>query len=312
VSTRAGELQPDQPGAVAVHERQTKAPRCPARTPRPHCRAGEGGRIGLECRNPPALKTGVRTPRSRRRSRDSPDTGLASRSAIRYADRGSTTMTQGTSPDWIQSGRLEHGRSARPASVRAALSVLELLGERGARPLAELSRELGLLKSTLRRICAVLLDRGWAFRDATARFDLGIRALGLRTHSAELPIVIGFRSLARRRSRSTTKACAWPCWRGPRLCTSRSRRPRARSGSRPTSAVARLAFASASGQVILPGVRSTRSQPTTAESCSWPRPAAACTVPSSFGRSSTRCAGTGTRRTRRRPLSASTPRPSRS
>jgi DNA-binding IclR family transcriptional regulator len=82
------------------------------------------------------------------------------------------------------------------AGVQAALSVLELLGERGAVPLADLSRELDLPKSTLHRICSVLVDRGWAFRDSAGRFDLGIRALGMGAHSAELPIVIGFRNVA--------------------------------------------------------------------------------------------------------------------
>lgn len=87
-------------------------------------------------------------------------------------------------------------RRLSSAGVQAALSVLELLGEQGALPLAELSRELGLPKSTLHRICSVLLDRGWAIRDATGRFDLGIRALGMGAHSSELPIVIGFRRAA--------------------------------------------------------------------------------------------------------------------
>ena len=105
-----------------------------------------------------------------------------------------------TQSDAVGSESLEIGaagaRRLSSAGVQAALSVLELLGEQGALPLAELSRELDLPKSTLHRICAVLLDRGWAFRDASGRFDLGIRALGMGAHSAELPIVIGFRSVA--------------------------------------------------------------------------------------------------------------------
>jgi DNA-binding IclR family transcriptional regulator len=93
---------------------------------------------------------------------------------------------------------LDEGASRRlsSAGVQAALSVLEVLGERGALPLADLSRELGLPKSTLHRICSVLLDRGWALRDESGRFDLGIRALAMGAHSADLPIVIGFRRAA--------------------------------------------------------------------------------------------------------------------
>ncbi len=98
-----------------------------------------------------------------------------------------------TGPDPID---VTGARRLSSAGVQAALSVLELLGEQGALPLAEMSRELGLPKSTLHRICAVLLDRGWAFRDAAGRFGLGIRALGMGAHSAELPIVIGFRRVA--------------------------------------------------------------------------------------------------------------------
>jgi DNA-binding IclR family transcriptional regulator len=80
--------------------------------------------------------------------------------------------------------------------VHATLSVLELLGARGALSLSELVRDLGLAKSTVHRICSVLVDRGWVVRDPVGRFDLGIRALGIGVHSGDLPIVIGFRSVA--------------------------------------------------------------------------------------------------------------------
>jgi IclR family transcriptional regulator, KDG regulon repressor len=80
--------------------------------------------------------------------------------------------------------------------VQAALSVLELLAARGAVSLAELSRELRIAKSTLHRICGVLLDRGWVIRDEAGAYELGIRALGMAARSSELPIVTAFRGVA--------------------------------------------------------------------------------------------------------------------
>src|SRR5207249_12329201 len=90
----------------------------------------------------------------------------------------------------------EDARRTSVAGVHATLSVLELLGARGALSLSELVRDLGLAKSTVHRICSVLVYRGWVVRDPVGRFDLGIRALGIGVHSADLPIVIGFRSVA--------------------------------------------------------------------------------------------------------------------
>jgi len=82
------------------------------------------------------------------------------------------------------------------AGVQATLAVLDLLAARSPLSLAELSRELGIAKSTLHRICAVLVERGWAVRDHDGHFDLGIRALRLGSSSSELPIVLAFRTVA--------------------------------------------------------------------------------------------------------------------
>jgi len=89
--------------------------------------------------------------------------------------------------------------AARPpssAGVHAALGVLELLASREPLTLADLSRELGLAKSTLHRVCSILVDRAWIIRDEAGRFELGIRALAAGSRSAQLPIVVGFRSIA--------------------------------------------------------------------------------------------------------------------
>jgi DNA-binding IclR family transcriptional regulator len=74
--------------------------------------------------------------------------------------------------------------------------VLDLLGSRGPLSLSELARELTLPKSTIHRICAVLVERSWAARDQLGRFQLGIRALALTAAAGELPLVTAFRSVA--------------------------------------------------------------------------------------------------------------------
>ena len=94
---------------------------------------------------------------------------------------------------------MEHasdGRRAGSPGVHAALSVLESLVARGPLTLSDLAGELGLAKSTLHRVCAILVERGWAVRDRDGRFDLGIRAIGIGARSSELPIVTAFRGVA--------------------------------------------------------------------------------------------------------------------
>lgn len=82
------------------------------------------------------------------------------------------------------------------AGVKTTLAVLDLLAAQAPLGLSEMSRELGVAKSTLHRVCAILLERGWAVRDSDGRFSLGIRALRLGSRSADLPIVTAFRTVA--------------------------------------------------------------------------------------------------------------------
>lgn len=82
------------------------------------------------------------------------------------------------------------------AGVHTTLRVLDLLAARAPLGLSEISRELGMPKSTVHRICNVLVQRGWAVRDQETRFDLGIRALRLAGRAEELPIVTAFRTVA--------------------------------------------------------------------------------------------------------------------
>ena len=87
-------------------------------------------------------------------------------------------------------------RQSTSAGVKATLAVLDLLAAQSPLSLSEISRELGIAKSTLHRICAVLVDRGWAVREGDGRFSLGIRALRLGSSSSELPIVTAFKTVA--------------------------------------------------------------------------------------------------------------------
>lgn len=82
------------------------------------------------------------------------------------------------------------------SGVNATLRILDLMAARGPLSLADLTRELGLAKSTSHRICGVLVDRAWAVRDADGRYGLGIRAMRLGSYATELPIVTAFRTVA--------------------------------------------------------------------------------------------------------------------
>lgn len=88
------------------------------------------------------------------------------------------------------------GRQPTSAGIQATLAVLDLLAARAPLVLTDIGRELGIAKSTLHRILAVLADRGWVVRDADGAYDLGIRALRLGSRSSQLPIVTAFRTVA--------------------------------------------------------------------------------------------------------------------
>ena len=90
----------------------------------------------------------------------------------------------------------EHALGTSPRGspgVHAALSVLEQIVARGPLGLGDLARDLGVPKSTLHRVCTVLVDRGWAVRDERGCFEPGIRALAVGSRASDLPIITGFR-----------------------------------------------------------------------------------------------------------------------
>ena len=96
-------------------------------------------------------------------------------------------------------GRSGGGQPVRSAStgVHATLIVLDAIAATG-RPmhLSELAHELPVPKSTIHRVCAVLVERGWLVREGDGAYALGIRALRLGARSDELPIVTAFRTVA--------------------------------------------------------------------------------------------------------------------
>ncbi len=102
-------------------------------------------------------------------------------------------QTAPTERDGAPRAAVRNGRPARSPGVHAALSVMELIVSEGHLALGDLARELQLPKSTLHRICAILVERGWALRDEGGRYEPGVRAIGIGSRAAELPIVTGFR-----------------------------------------------------------------------------------------------------------------------
>jgi len=110
-----------------------------------------------------------------------------------------SVSTSGSGLGWVDaSGPGPEAARAGSPGVHAALSVVELLVARAPLGLSELAAELRLAKSTLHRVCAVLVERGWLVRDREGRFDLGARAIGIGARSGELPVVTAFRGIAAR------------------------------------------------------------------------------------------------------------------
>ena len=83
--------------------------------------------------------------------------------------------------------------------ISAVLDVLEVLDRQGPTTLAELSRETGIAKSTLHRVCSIMFERGWAARDPyTGQIELGPRVAWLAHTAPVSPLTAGFHGVARR------------------------------------------------------------------------------------------------------------------
>lgn len=87
----------------------------------------------------------------------------------------------------------------RSAGVATVLDVLDALDGRGMLTLSELARETGAPKSTLHRVCSMMLERGWIARDAnTATLGLGPRTAWLARATPAATLTNGFHSVAGR------------------------------------------------------------------------------------------------------------------
>jgi IclR family KDG regulon transcriptional repressor len=88
------------------------------------------------------------------------------------------------------------GAAHHSPGVHAALSVLEALIVAESLSLSDLAGRLGIPKSSLLRVCSVLVQRGWVTRTRDGRYNLGVRAIGLSVHATEYPLVRAFRAVA--------------------------------------------------------------------------------------------------------------------
>jgi DNA-binding IclR family transcriptional regulator len=149
----------------------------------------------------------------------------------------------------------ESSERARSTSrgVHATLSILDALAARGPLHLSELAREVPVAKSTIHRVCSVLVDRSWLARDRDGRFQPGIRALAVGASGGDLPIVTAFRAVAADLLTRHNETVCLAVLDGDESVfiaieeTSHPVRLVTRVGSRTP------AFASASGRVILAG-----------------------------------------------------------
>ncbi len=80
--------------------------------------------------------------------------------------------------------------------VHTTLSVLETLVSQAPLTLSDLTTILQVPKSSVHRVCTVLVEHGWVVRNRDGRFDLGIRAFGLSPRTSDFPLVRAFRGIA--------------------------------------------------------------------------------------------------------------------
>ena len=82
--------------------------------------------------------------------------------------------------------------------MSAVLDVLDALDRRGPVTLAQLSRETGVAKSTLHRVCSTMGERGWITRDSgSGNIELGPRVAWLARSTPASALTAGFHGVAR-------------------------------------------------------------------------------------------------------------------
>jgi DNA-binding IclR family transcriptional regulator len=90
------------------------------------------------------------------------------------------------------------GTARRSAGISAVLDVLDALDRHGPVTLAQLSRETGVAKSTLHRVCCTMGERGWIARDlASGNIELGPRVAWLARANPASALTAGFYEVAR-------------------------------------------------------------------------------------------------------------------
>jgi IclR family transcriptional regulator, KDG regulon repressor len=86
----------------------------------------------------------------------------------------------------------------RSAGISAVLDVLDALDRHGPVTLAQLSRETGIAKSTLHRVCSTMGERGWVTRHpGSGNIELGSRVALLARANPASALTAGFYGLAR-------------------------------------------------------------------------------------------------------------------
>jgi DNA-binding IclR family transcriptional regulator len=92
------------------------------------------------------------------------------------------------------SERVNQGKPERLSSVDRAVSLLELVADSDGMSLTQLANRLGTGKTTVFRLAASLLDRGWLVKDDELRYRLGPGALALSARTdpdSNLKAVLG-------------------------------------------------------------------------------------------------------------------------
>lgn len=91
----------------------------------------------------------------------------------------------------------EHEPPTGSPGIHAVLDVLEVLAAGTPVSLAALTQRVGRSKTTVYRVCGMLVERSWIVRDAsTGCYSLGVRALEIGGAAAESPLVVAFRPVA--------------------------------------------------------------------------------------------------------------------
>jgi len=101
-----------------------------------------------------------------------------------------TVSDDGTDADLLSIPEARESRGTTVQSIVRALRLLEALGEQQTVSLTELSRSLGMHKSTIHRLLTTLQGEGYVRQDPlTERYSLGLKILGLASGlSAHLDI----------------------------------------------------------------------------------------------------------------------------